>query len=346
MLIDIKGQSFDIAPTIIASIMEAMEQTKNDGLEHGFLMCETPKGIVPGKKCTGNNCSVSLNGSCDGVGAPVGSFHSHPEVISFSLGDYVVSAKEAELNPEHKYLLCVSLLDKGVRCKALKQLPPKNLIPPTAFDSDKWRDKIKPYYTERVNISTDNLHNLLQGTPWNELPPSEGVEAIDEGSNVVKPGVEWLKGGLAKINLPQGGKIPLTPNIKNVVPAPSGKPFKGSWDIYPVLPPDFSPKYKSEIVGNSVVKVPIPPSVPVGGIQYIDLNDIEVPNPKAIALGESKGYADALTPIQLTEQKIDGKWKIHDGRHRLVAWKLAGHTKVAVQFVKPAPGSEATVYPE
>lgn len=184
MNINIDGHTFDLAPETIEAVLDAMESTAKDGKEHGFLMCDTNEGVIPGERCTGNKCSIHPK-DCKYEGPVVGSFHSHPTVISFSLSDYIHGIDRAGLHPENRHLLCVSLLNEGMRCKALKEIPSPEKQEGFGFgwlfDSEKNREKIKPFYTKRVNISVEQLNELLKGTPWEELPPAEPVIAIDEG---------------------------------------------------------------------------------------------------------------------------------------------------------------------
>ena len=193
MKVEIDGETFDFHTDTLSTILDCMEKTAKDGKEHGFLMCDTPKGIVPGEACTGTECSIHLK-DCHGKGSVIGGFHSHPNVISFSLSDYFQGIRRAKQHPEHKHLLCVSLLNEGVRCKALKEIPSKGKLEKILpFDCEASREEVKPYFTKRVNISVEQIAKLLEGVPWKELPPAEPIIAIDEGG-----GPEIIKGGKAK----------------------------------------------------------------------------------------------------------------------------------------------------
>lgn len=307
MEIDIGGEKFDVEPAILEGMLDAMGKTAKDGNEHGFLMCDTSMGIAPGKTCTGNNCSINLE-DCGGL-PTVGGFHSHPTVASFSMSDYLIGIKRAAENPGHKHLLCVSLLDKRVRCKALKKLPPKGKKFPF-YDSEETRAMVKPYYTKRINISVEQINELLKGTPWVDLPVAEPIIAEDEGE-----GVE------------AGGKvISQSPKTYELLVE----------ELQAVYEKMTAPKFKSELVEGKLMMVPIPQAEILSSApEWIKASDIESPDPNLIAGGEVLGYAKGMTPVQLLDEKVDGKWKIHDGRHRLTAFVTAGYKTVPVVFVKP-----------
>jgi len=311
MEVQIDGEKFDLDPDTIDGILGAMEQTAKDGVEHGFLMCDTPQGIVPGKTCTGNQCSIHLE-DCEGKGTVVGGFHSHPVVTSFSMPDYIHGVGKAKEHPQNRHLLCVSLLDKGVRCKALKTLPPEGtmFLP---FDTEENREKIKPYFTKRVNISVQQLNELLDGIPWEKLTPAKPVIAIDEG---------------------EGPKI-----VEKETIMPGAQTFEGLVEHLQTAYKQMilaGPKYKSELVEGKVTMLPIPPVEVISPEpEWVDIKDIESPDPALIAPGETLGYANAMTPVQVLEEKVSGKWKIHDGRHRLMAWIAAGYKRAPIVLVKP-----------
>lgn len=321
MNIEIESKKFDLAPEIISTMLSLMEETNKDGKEHGFLMCRVDGGqVTAGKTCTGNQCSIALT-DC-GDKHEVGSFHTHPTVISFSLSDYISSAVKAKKNPKKDYLLCVSLLDKGLRCKALTKLPSDELlasIPP--FDTDETREMIKPFFTKRVNISLTQMAALLAGVSWDKLPESEDIIAVDEGEDSCAPsGSKCLE--------PAG----------MFAQAPKGE--GGIW--WPTKPTGQYPwsqkqQFKSvKMPGGGVGLEPIPAAkVKSKETEFIDITTIEEPDPELIHQGEVMGYVNALTPVQLLDQKdANGKWKIHDGRHRVVAWKVAGYKQMPVVFVE------------
>lgn len=81
---------------------------------------------------------------------------------------------------------------------------------------------------------------------------------------------------------------------------------------------------------------PIPtPELVSEETQFIDVNEVEMPDPKLIHIGETASYVNALVPIILTQEKdANGKWKILDGRHRLAAWRAAGYRQVPIVFEK------------
>lgn len=67
--------------------------------------------------------------------------------------------------------------------------------------------------------------------------------------------------------------------------------------------------------------------------EFVAAEDIEIPDPKLIHFGEAASYMNAISPIILTQEKdAAGKWKILDGRHRLVAWRASGYTRIPVVF--------------
>ena len=70
--------------------------------------------------------------------------------------------------------------------------------------------------------------------------------------------------------------------------------------------------------------------------QFINVNEVEMPDPKLIHIGEVAGYVNTLVPVILTQDKnTEGRWIIHDGRHRLAAWRAAGYKEIPVVFLKP-----------
>jgi len=308
MKIKIETEEFEISPEILSTMLDMMQETVGDGHERGFLFCDSPEGIAPGKKCTGAKCSIELT-DC-GPDPIIGGFHTHPQVTSFSQPDYLQGFERAKKHPDHKHLLCVSLLDKGIRCKALKELPPPEKKFPW-WDTEANREMVKPYFTKRVNISLEQINELLKGTPWEELPPAEPVIAIDEG---------------------EGVKVVPT---KEICPVPKSydELVKELQEAYEKI---TAPKYKTEVIEGKLVMVPIPPAEVVSPEPvWVDIADIEQPDPSLIAGGEVLGYAKGMSPVLLLEEKVDGKWKIHDGRHRLTAFATAGYKKAPVVFVKP-----------
>lgn len=317
MKIDIEGQDFDLNPEIISGILDAMESTAKDGLEHGFTMCQTDNGITPGTKCTGNSCSIKLLG-CP-TGKKIGSFHSHPDVISFSLGDYVSSVHEAKENPENKYLLCVGLLNKGIRCKALKEMPTDKFLKTIPhIDSNFTRDMIKPYYTKKINISAESLKKLLAGAPWSEIDTQTEVVAIDEG-DVVAPSA-----AISAISEPETPKESLLAYAAKFTEKPSGK---YPWGTKQVTMSVAGPAGGVGLVNKEM------PTLESDVTQWVETDNIEIPDPSLIHLGEVSGYMGAMSPVILTKLKDDkGKYKILDGRHRLAAWRASGYTKVPVVF--------------
>lgn len=309
MQININGEVFDVSGEVLTNMLDFMEKTSNDGHERGFLLCDTPKGITPGKKCTGNKCSIKLE-DCKGW-PTIGTFHTHPQVTSFSQSDYLNAFQRATEHPEHKHLLCVSLLNKGIRCKALKKLPPPGQKFPV-WDSDANRGMVKPYFTKKVSISPEQINELLKGTSWEDLPPAETIVAIDEGKGV------------------------------KAVPKKDLRPTQKTYDelignLQTIHKKATAPKYKTVVVQGKLAMEPISTSEILSPEPtWVDITDIETPDPDLIAPGEVLGYAKGMTPIQLLEEKVNGKWKIWDGRHRLSAFATSGYKIAPVVFVKPS----------
>lgn len=331
MLIDIYGQAFELDPDVISGILDAESMTASDGVEHGFKLCETKSGtLVPGPKCTGNQCSILLK-DCGNLGKDAGSFHSHPDVISFSLGDYVGAAMRAALHPQHKSLNCVALKDQGIRCKALTKLPPANLVQALQHmpDTDSTRNAIKPFFTEKVNVSNEALQALLSGTPWDELPTSQEVCAIDEGPEQMKGEIGCLEDEIKEESMGV-----------DCSSIPGGCP----WPTKPTgeYPWTQKKQYKSVKTPGGIAMVPIE-AVKIIDKQtkFIDITTIEEPDPELIHMGEVMGYVNALTPIQIVRGKKDqyGKAVIHDGRHRVAAWKVAGYKQIPVVEVEVPEGT-------
>lgn len=314
MKMKIEEKTFDVAPELLKTMLDMMKATTADGKERGFLMCKSNDTLIPGDKCTGNECSINIT---DCASKPVvGSFHTHPTVISFSLADYLSGFDKAKKAGTADYLLCVSLLDKGIRCKALKEIPPASKIPPWGTaDTDKNREKVKPYWTKRVNIGLEQVAKLIAGVPWDELPESKAVIAVDEGEDVC----------------PSGEKECLEPAGKE----PGALP----WPEEPtgVYPWSSKPQFKSVKTPMGIAMEPIPQAEILSKqTEFIDIKSIETPDPELIHMGEVGSYVNAIVPVQLLERKDKaGKWIIHDGRHRLVAWKVAGYKVIPVVFVKP-----------
>ncbi|MFA5377974.1 MAG: ParB/Srx family N-terminal domain-containing protein [Dehalococcoidia bacterium] len=321
---DIDGEKFEVNSKVVDMILNDMFETKLDGHEHGFDMCETPSGLVPGKHCHGNQCSINIQ-DCKGKGAATGNFHSHPDVMSFSLADYLHSIGQANAHPDDKQLMCVSMLDKGVRCKAVKGFPPEELVSQLLMmpDNDTTRGKIKPYFTKKVTISVQQLKELQSGVPWDKLTPAEEIIANDEGEDVCAPsGKQCLA--------PEIGGQPMAKNLIQVaqefIKEPSGK--------YPWDTKEITASVAGPAGGIGLVKKGMPELVS-RETEFIKTTDIEIPDPKMLAYGEVASYIQAISPIILTQEKTaDGKWKILDGRHRLAAWRAAGYKQIPVVFTK------------
>ena len=79
-----------------------------------------------------------------------------------------------------------------------------------------------------------------------------------------------------------------------------------------------------------------PPELESNETTFLNVNEIEMPDPKLIHTGEVATYVNALVPIVMTHEKdAEGKLKIHDGRHRLAAWRASGYKIVPVVYMKP-----------
>lgn len=321
MKIDIKGQVFDVSPDVLDGILSAMTQTAQDGVEHGFLMCELPdKTVVKGKECVGTSCSINLTDCKKAGGKTVGNFHSHPDVISFSLSDYIHSIQVAKEHPDKKQLMCVALKDAGIRCKALTSMPPDDFSLPSLEDNEQNRSLIKPFFTKKVSIGKNQIHELLSGKKWEQLSPEDQIIAIDEGDVVVPT---ELFSGIGQV---QGGgmaKKSLVEVAQQFINEPTGK---YPWETKTVTKSVATPMG----VGLEMAGMP---TLESDETKFVATRDIEIPDPSLIHYGEVAGYIAAISPVILTKNKDDnGKWKILDGRHRLAAWRAAGYKQVPVVF--------------
>ena len=320
-VLDIKGHQFDVSPEILDGILGAMTATAKDGVEHGFLMCDSSTGITKGEDCVGNACSIHLHG-CEKEGKTIGNFHSHPKVISFSLADYMSTLQRAAEHPENKQVMCVALMDAGIRCKAVKKIPPPNFQVPN-IDCEQTRDMVKPYFTEKVSISKVQLAELLSGKSWKDLSQEETVMAIDEGDVVVPKKI------FDKINPPPtgGGKMAkksLMEVAQQYIEEPTGK--------YPWETKTVTMSVKNED-GGIGLQMKGMPTLESDETQFIPTRDIEIPDKSLIHLGEVAQYIAAFSPIILTKEKdAAGRYKILDGRHRLAARRSSGEKQVPVVF--------------
>lgn len=88
-------------------------------------------------------------------------------------------------------------------------------------------------------------------------------------------------------------------------------------------------------LGISLEAIPQPEFVD-NKTQFIPIDNIQLPDPSLIHVGEVATYVNALVPVILTQEKdADGKWIIFDGRHRLASWRAAGYKQIPVVFLKP-----------
>ena len=181
----IDGQQWNLSDGVLQGMLEAIETTVKQGVEAGFSFCDTGTEIVPGPMCKGSKQCIAIK-DCAGKGHWAGDFHSHPQVISFSQSDYLHAMQRAYQHPQQRSLLCVGLLDAEVRCKSLKSLPPKEeLAKVSVLDTEKNREKVKPFWTKKVAIPLTHIAALLAGTPWEQLPVATPTVAIDEGEGLV-----------------------------------------------------------------------------------------------------------------------------------------------------------------
>ncbi len=323
MLVNIKGQSFDLDASILNGILEAMGQTAIDHVEHGFSLCQTPTNkLMPGKKCVGKACWIHLEPCTPEEGIPAGSFHSHPDVISFSTADYVMDSIKAKNHPDNKALMCVALEDQGVRCKAQIKQPPNdklNLLQKYIehkIDNEHTRGIIKPFWTERVDVGTDTINKLLAGESWDSIPPSEKICAIDEGPEQMVGNITCAKEEITMAKT-------LMQVAQEYIKEPTGQ--------YPWETKKVTKSIKTE-GGVGIESAGMPDLISME-TKFIRTTDVEIPDPDLIHIGEVAGYIAALSPIILTDTKDkDGKYKIHDGRHRLAAWRAAGYKQIPVVF--------------
>lgn len=103
-----------------------------------------------------------------------------------------------------------------------------------------------------------------------------------------------------------------------------------------IYPWEAKKQYKSVKTPFGVGLEPIPqPELAQKETTFIDVNEVEMPDPGMIHIGEVAGYVNALVPIILTQEKdASGKWIIFDGRHRVAAWRAAGYKQIPVVFLK------------
>jgi hypothetical protein len=319
MKLDIHGETFDVSTAVLDGMLSAMTQTAKDGVEHGFNLCESGGVVDKGVECIGNACSIALKGCPPGKGHVAGSFHSHPDVISFSLADYLTTVNDASNHPEKKALMCVALKDAGVRCKAVTKIPPPNFTIPM-IDCEQTRDMIKPFFTKKVSISKQQITELMSGTPWEKLSPEEQIIAIDEGDVVVPTSL------FSNIGQIQGGtmaKKSLVEVAQQYINEPTGK--------YPWETKTVTKSVKTDAgVGLEMVNMP---TLESDETQFVPTRDIEIPDASLLHMNEVASYIHAFSPIILTKKKDDGgKWKILDGRHRLAAWRASGYKQIPVVF--------------
>jgi len=188
-----------------------------------------------------------------------------------------------------------------------------------SHDSEESREKIKPFFTKRIDIGLPQVAQLLAGVPWEDLPPSEVVMATDETEDICAgtgKGPDYDKKGCPVSKYPWPEE-------------PTGK-----------YPWEQKQSFQSVQTPEGIAMVPIPAAKMLSPeTEFIDITSIETSDPSLIAMGEVQGYVNAIVPVQMLKKKDkDGKWIIHDGRHRLVAWKVAGYKVAPIVFVEPQEG--------
>ena len=111
-----------------------------------------------------------------------------------------------------------------------------------------------------------------------------------------------------------------------------------NWQKEPtgVYPWEAKKQYKSVKTPFGISLEPIPqPEFVSKETQFIGINEVEMPDPTMIHIGETATYINALVPVILTQEKnAEGKWIILDGRHRVAAWRAAGYKQIPVVFKK------------
>lgn len=103
-----------------------------------------------------------------------------------------------------------------------------------------------------------------------------------------------------------------------------------------VYPWEAKKQYKSVKTQFGISLEPIPqPEFVKKETEFIDISEIETPDPSLIHIGEVAQYINALVPVILTQEKNEeGKFRIIDGRHRVAAWRGAGYKVLPVVFAK------------
>ncbi len=74
-----KLNSYTIQDNIIDKMKTILEQTKKDGIEHGFDLCSKDNDLVIRNICEGDKCHIKLVKKCEKGEILAGSYHTHPK---------------------------------------------------------------------------------------------------------------------------------------------------------------------------------------------------------------------------------------------------------------------------
>jgi len=80
----------------------------NDGVEHGFCICNDRGKLIAGRETSGDHYNVSVDMNCP-AGKPIGIFHTHPGGVPEPSSTDIKSARQHGV--EH---LCIGVPEKGV----------------------------------------------------------------------------------------------------------------------------------------------------------------------------------------------------------------------------------------
>jgi len=184
--------------------------------------------------------------------------------------------------------------------------------------------------TTAIPRSKTTIAELIK---YNGTPVKKGVKLEDmppEQQEQVKAAVAQAYGaaykkwfaGTAQVLLAQTLGIEMSPALEEAIAQGAGVADKGAQPVgsYPWGEEALS---AADILSDTLL---------------ISIDKVETPDPSLISGGEVKQYTSVLRPVQLfTKKNKNGKYTIHDGKHRLMAWKSAGYTAVPVVFVKMPP---------
>jgi len=80
---------FTFTEAMLDKMLEAIDKTHKERIEHGISFCVDDREIKPGELCSGTICSVEPT-ECPPNMRKIGEFHTHPEErADFSVGDYM-----------------------------------------------------------------------------------------------------------------------------------------------------------------------------------------------------------------------------------------------------------------